>query len=143
MSASKISYKVLTNFLKCSKCGVKDPSWSEIRHFVKFLDLQLQSCEESVFTDPTFVGDVMAGLKGFVVKFMIRMSRVSGGIMSLLYMLFTAQNCIVMIISMLCISKDFSTSSLRGEVALEMNEEADGDDLDQYQISERKRWEQK
>ena len=44
---------------------------------MKFLDLQLKSCEESVFTDPTFVGDVMAGLKGFVVKFMIRMSRVS------------------------------------------------------------------
>ena len=71
----------------CSKCGVKDPSWSEIRHFVKFLDLQLQSCEESVFTDPTFVGDVMAGLKGFVVKFMIRMSRVSGGIMSRIVLL--------------------------------------------------------
>ena len=43
---------------------------------MRFLDLQLQSCEASVFTDPTFVGDVMAGLKGFVVKFMIRMSRV-------------------------------------------------------------------
>ena len=55
---------------------MKEPSWSEIRHFVKFLDLQLQSCEKSVFTDPQFVGDVMAGLKGFVVKFMIRMSRV-------------------------------------------------------------------
>ncbi len=60
-----------------SHCGVDNPSWSEIRHFVKFLDLQLQSCEQSVFTDPTLVGDVMAGLKGFVVKFMIRMSRVS------------------------------------------------------------------
>ena len=56
---------------------MRDPSWSEIRHFVKFLDLQLESCEESVFTDHTFVGDVMAGLKEFVVKFMIRMSRVS------------------------------------------------------------------
>ena len=63
--------------LYCRKCGVKDPSWSEIRHFVKFLDLQLQSCEKSVFIDPKLVGDVMAGLKGFVVKFMIRMSRVS------------------------------------------------------------------
>ena len=56
--------------------GVKDPSWSEICHFVTFLDLQLQSCEQSVFTDSNFVGDVMAGLKGFVVKFMIVMSRV-------------------------------------------------------------------
>ena len=57
-------------------CGVEEPNWSEIRHFVKFLDLQLQSCEESVFTNPQLVGDVMAGLKGFVIKFMIRMSRV-------------------------------------------------------------------
>ena len=53
-----------------------DPSWSEIRHFVTFLDIQLQSCEESVFCDKKFIEDVMAGLKGFVVKFMIRMSRV-------------------------------------------------------------------
>ena len=60
---------------------MKDPSWSEIRHFVKFLDLQLQSCEESVFTTPALIGDVMAGLKGFVVKFMIRMSRVSDSYM--------------------------------------------------------------
>ena len=63
-------------FASCRFCGVKDPSWSEIRHFMEFLSLQLKSCEESVYTDPTFVGDVMAGLKGFVVKFMIRMSRV-------------------------------------------------------------------
>ena len=62
-----------------SLIGVRDPSWSEIRHFVKFLNLQLKSCEESVFTDPILTGDVMAGLKGFVVKFMIRMSRVSVG----------------------------------------------------------------
>ncbi len=59
-----------------SHCGVKDPSWAEIRHFVQFLDLQLESCENSVFTDSNLVGDIMAGLKGFVVKFMIRMSRV-------------------------------------------------------------------
>ena len=57
---------------------MQEPSWSEIRHFVRFLDLQLKSCEQSVFTDHTMVGDVMAGLKGFVVKFMIRMSRVCG-----------------------------------------------------------------
>lgn len=57
-------------------CGVSDPSWSEIRHFVRFLDLQLMSCQESVYTRPEVVEDVLAGLKGFVVKFMIRMSRV-------------------------------------------------------------------
>ena len=57
---------------------MKDPSWSEIRHFIKFLDLQLQSCERSYFTNEDFVGDVLSGFKTFVVKFMIRMSRVSG-----------------------------------------------------------------
>lgn len=30
-----------------------------------------------MFTDPLFVGDVLAGFKDFVVKFMISMSRVS------------------------------------------------------------------
>ena len=59
-----------------SCCGIINPSWSEVHHFVRFLDLQLESCEKSVFCDETFVGDVMAGLKSFVVKFMIRMSRV-------------------------------------------------------------------
>lgn len=44
---------------------------------MKFLDLQLKSCEESDFTKSAYIRDVMAGLKGFVVKFMIRMSRVS------------------------------------------------------------------
>ena len=60
-----------------SYCGIRDPSWAEIRHFVSFLDLQLQSCERSYFCNEDFVGDIMAGLKSFVVKCMIRMSRVS------------------------------------------------------------------
>lgn len=46
---------------------------------MKFLDLQLESCENSVFCDERLAGDVMSGLKGFVVKFMITMSRVSLG----------------------------------------------------------------
>ena len=55
---------------------MKEPSWAEIRHFVKFLDLQLESCEGSVFTKPEIIGDIMTGLKGFIFKFMIHMSRV-------------------------------------------------------------------
>ena len=66
-----------------------------------------------------FIGDVMSGLKSFVVKFMIRMSR------------------------------DFATSSLQGEVARENLEDMwamDGeedDNLEQYQIAIRRRWERK
>ena len=61
----------------CSYCGIKDPSWAEIDHFVRFLEIQLRLCEKSVFCNKAFVGDVLAGFKNFVVKFMIRMSRVS------------------------------------------------------------------
>ena len=60
-----------------SECGVKDPSWVELNHFLKFLDIQLSSCEKSIFCNEDLVGDVMSGLKTFVVKFMIRMSTVS------------------------------------------------------------------
>ena len=55
---------------------MRDPSWSEIHHFTKFLNIQLSACEKSVFCDESLVGDTMPGLKGFVVKFMIRMSQV-------------------------------------------------------------------
>ena len=48
-----------------------------MRHFVKFLELQLESCEKSIYCDELFIKDVMSGLKSFVVKFMINMSRVS------------------------------------------------------------------
>ena len=66
---------------------MKNPSWREIKHFVEFLSIQLQSCEESVYCNEELVGDVLAGLKYFIVKFMIRMS------------------------------KDFATPSLEGELA--------------------------
>ena len=71
-----------------------------------------------MFCDETFIGDIMSGLKSFVVKFMIRMSR------------------------------DFATSSLRGEVARENLEdmEIDGEEeenLEQYQIAGRRQWETK
>ena len=68
-----IYYCYVTSY---SKCGIRDPSWAEIHYFVKFLDIQLNLCENSVFCNEALVGDVMSGLKGFVVKFMIRMSQV-------------------------------------------------------------------
>ncbi|XP_064404373.1 E3 ubiquitin-protein ligase RNF213-like isoform X3 [Halichondria panicea] len=103
-----------------SKCGVRDPSWAEISHFTKFLDIQLNSCENSVFCDEILVGDVMSGIKEFVVKFMIRMSQ------------------------------DFSTPSLEGVLArenLEVDapdaaEAGDHDQLEQHQIVARRQWEQ-
>lgn len=58
-------------------CGLRDPSWSELDHFIKFLAAQLDACKNSIYCDETLVGDTLRGMKDFVVKLMIRMSRVS------------------------------------------------------------------
>ena len=55
---------------------MKNPSWSELWHFVHFLSIQLSSCEKSVYCNEV-VGKLIPGLKTFVVKFMVRMSKVS------------------------------------------------------------------
>ncbi|XP_042303497.1 LOW QUALITY PROTEIN: E3 ubiquitin-protein ligase RNF213, partial [Sceloporus undulatus] len=56
-------------------CGVVDPSWSELRNFAWFLNLQLRNCETSVFCNADFVQDTLQGFRGFVVNFMILMAR--------------------------------------------------------------------
>ncbi|XP_058026835.1 E3 ubiquitin-protein ligase RNF213 isoform X2 [Ahaetulla prasina] len=56
-------------------CGVLDPSWSELRNFAWFLNLQLKNCETSVFCNADFVQDTLQGFKNFVVKFMILMAK--------------------------------------------------------------------
>lgn len=56
-------------------CGVVDPSWSELRNFASFLNVQLRDCEASVFCNPEFIQDTLQGFKNFVVTFMILMAR--------------------------------------------------------------------
>ncbi|XP_068769747.1 E3 ubiquitin-protein ligase RNF213 isoform X2 [Struthio camelus] len=56
-------------------CGITDPSWSELRNFAWFLNVQLRDCEDSVFCNPDFVQDTLQGFKNFVVTFMILMAR--------------------------------------------------------------------
>ncbi|XP_052087598.1 E3 ubiquitin-protein ligase rnf213-alpha-like isoform X5 [Mytilus californianus] len=57
-----------------SHCGVKDPSWSELRHFVGFLDKQLRDFEVSNFCSAAVLED-LPGFPQFVLKFLIQMSR--------------------------------------------------------------------
>ncbi|XP_069619694.1 E3 ubiquitin-protein ligase RNF213 isoform X2 [Ranitomeya imitator] len=56
-------------------CGIIDPSWSELRNFAWFLNVQLKDCESSVFCNFEFVGDTLQGFKRFVVDFMIIMAK--------------------------------------------------------------------
>ncbi|KAM6119107.1 E3 ubiquitin-protein ligase RNF213 [Phoenicopterus ruber ruber] len=56
-------------------CGITDPSWSELRNFTWFLNVQLRDCEASIFCNPDFVQDTLQGFKNFVVTFMILMAR--------------------------------------------------------------------
>lgn len=62
-------------------CGIRDPSWSELKHFVDFLNSQLQDCEENIFCNPDNVDDswmqgTLKGFTSFVIRFMVTMSRV-------------------------------------------------------------------
>ncbi|XP_063296796.1 E3 ubiquitin-protein ligase RNF213-like [Pelobates fuscus] len=56
-------------------CGIMDPSWSELRNFTWFLNLQLKDCESSIFCNHELVGDTLQGFKNFVVNFMILMAK--------------------------------------------------------------------
>ncbi|XP_061431037.1 LOW QUALITY PROTEIN: E3 ubiquitin-protein ligase rnf213-alpha-like [Lethenteron reissneri] len=56
-------------------CGVADPSWAELRNFLRFLDVQLLDCERSAFCDREHVGDVLPGFRRFVVEFVVLMAR--------------------------------------------------------------------
>ncbi|MBN3307566.1 RN213 ligase, partial [Amia calva] len=62
-------------FYLLANCGMKDPSWAELRNFAWFLNLQLSDCESSIFCDPDFVGKHLLGFKSFIVKFMVLMAR--------------------------------------------------------------------
>ncbi|NXU74910.1 RN213 ligase, partial [Oreotrochilus melanogaster] len=42
-------------------CGVTDPSWSELRNFTSFLNVQLRDSEASVFCNPYFTQDILQG----------------------------------------------------------------------------------
>ena len=85
IGALGIIVKYLCNtFCSHSNCGIPDPSWAEIRHFVSFLNSQLRDCEQSFFCDMQLMRSVLAGpnvlnlegFRSFVVRFMIQMSRV-------------------------------------------------------------------
>ncbi|OPL22201.1 hypothetical protein AM593_08169, partial [Mytilus galloprovincialis] len=55
-------------------CGIKDPSWSELYHFVSFLNKQLQDFEVSAFCCLAASED-LPGFSKFVLRFLIQMSR--------------------------------------------------------------------
>ena len=74
--------KVENNTLECIRellkhSSVSDPTWSELRHFVSFLNNQLSDCEKSTFCNLSIVGrdSGLSGFKNFVVRFMIMMSQ--------------------------------------------------------------------
>lgn len=56
-------------------CGIQSPSWSELAHFIRFLDKQLRDFERSCFCQDYFKAE-LPGFAQFVLKFLIQMSRV-------------------------------------------------------------------
>ncbi|CAJ1081416.1 E3 ubiquitin-protein ligase rnf213-beta [Xyrichtys novacula] len=58
-----------------SYCGMKDPSWAELKNFSWFLNVQLKDCENSIFCDREFLTNELPGFKSFIVKFLIQMAQ--------------------------------------------------------------------
>ena len=71
----------LEGLLRCcgrkpdSEDGVKEPSWLELRHFVRFLGTQLASCEENIFMQSTEYLEHHEEFKKVVVAFSLDMAR--------------------------------------------------------------------
>jgi len=57
------------------KFCIKDPSWMELTHFASFLNTQLRSSENSIYCNPEAMGEDCPGIKSFVVRFLIQMSK--------------------------------------------------------------------
>ncbi|XP_053396356.1 E3 ubiquitin-protein ligase rnf213-alpha-like [Mercenaria mercenaria] len=55
-------------------CGIRDPSWSEIHHFVWFLNTQLEAFEENSFVSPA-AAEHLPGFEIFLLRFLVLMSR--------------------------------------------------------------------
>ncbi|KAK3096790.1 hypothetical protein FSP39_003301 [Pinctada imbricata] len=55
-------------------CGIRDPSWSELKHFVRFLNSQLSNFETSAYCSLAAAED-LPGFAQFVLRFLIQMSR--------------------------------------------------------------------
>lgn len=58
-----------------SHCCVENPSWSELRNFIHFLNTQLQDFEKSVYCSAILKQD-LPGFPAFVLRFLIQMSKV-------------------------------------------------------------------
>ena len=72
--------RVEGNHLSClqtlrSNCGIRNPSWAELKYFVSFLSNQLRDCENNDFCNPEAYGEDLPGFKAFVLKLVILMSR--------------------------------------------------------------------
>ena len=72
------------HFVQCSYFNVKNPSWSEICNFMKFLSFQLDAMEEtckgfgiaSGLKEAIEEACVVPGLKEFSIRMTIKMSKV-------------------------------------------------------------------
>lgn len=83
-------------------CGVSKPTWMELRNFVYFFNQQLIDSEASIFTSAA-MNDDLRGFKGFVIKFLLEMAKVSGIFLSLWWEIYSLLLCLSFCLrSLLC-----------------------------------------
>ena len=63
--------KCLELLLSPRACPIQDPSYAELTHFLSYLNVQLESCEKSIFCNQMQDGWQNLQFKRFVIKFKI------------------------------------------------------------------------
>ena len=140
-------------------CSINHPSWAELTQFVRFLYVQLNDCQSSIYCDQEFFGKG-TDFKTFVVNFMIRMSRVCyyndnyvyNLVFAFLLLILTAikiLSCqyflVNSIMKFMCIvwlnlcSKDFAMRSLK----IVEDGNTDTDVVSQYQVKKEQEWDKR
>ncbi len=56
-------------------CPMQNPSWAEVNHFTSFLNFQLETTEKSIFCNAEVMSEDLPGMKTFMVRFLVQMSR--------------------------------------------------------------------
>ena len=56
-------------------CCLQKPTWMELTHFASFLNAQLLSSETSIYCNAALMKEDLPGMKLFVIRFLIQMSK--------------------------------------------------------------------
>jgi len=65
----------MNKFVNCRECGLNNPSWRELAHYIKFLSCQIENLEKNDYFGENFI-DFIPGFRQFAIKSLLQMAKV-------------------------------------------------------------------